>query len=252
MAFALARRKHRTPIKSLLDVGCATGDHLAAFAKHGIQELYGLDADPQLLQQARAKHKALKLATGDMVDVDLGRKFDAIVSFYGVLAYARTATRLQQLAKNLARHLEPGGVIVAEPWHFKETYQGKPQARHVANDKLAVARASAATKHGNEVHLDVQYLVAQGSKVHHVKEVHKVGLFTKDQVVGAFTQAGLMTFWQDKGPSGLNGVIVAVKPRRAQSQSGIPIATKTAPARSPLSVIKDLVRRGRKPGPPRP
>lgn len=209
-ALALARKAARRPIASVLDVGCATGDHAAHVARSGVRHVEGLDLDRRLVSLAREKHPNLRFRSGDMTTVRLDRRFDAILSFYGVIAYVRTRAGLRRFATNVARHIEPGGVAVIEPWHLAGEYEPLPAVRHVATKDLAIARASVATTTGRAVRLDVHYLVARGSRVRHLEEVHRLGLFTREEQLDALRRAGLHARWSTEGPSD-RGALVATK-----------------------------------------
>jgi len=66
---------------SVLDVGCG----LAHFADHlerrypGV-EYAGIDLSPQMIAQARARRPDLRLEVGNLLDYDLGRRFDVVVA----------------------------------------------------------------------------------------------------------------------------------------------------------------------------
>ena len=65
--------------QSVVDVGCGTGDWLAAFQRHGASDIFGLDGpwvDEALLQIPRDRFRRTDLAQ----PVDLGRRFDLVVS----------------------------------------------------------------------------------------------------------------------------------------------------------------------------
>jgi SAM-dependent methyltransferase len=61
---------------SVLDVGCATGDLLAALRpRRGV----GLDLSPRMIEIAKAKHPGLEFVVGDVEALDLDEKFDYVV-----------------------------------------------------------------------------------------------------------------------------------------------------------------------------
>ena len=210
-ALTLARGNATRPIRSALDVGCATGDHAAHLQRAGVRDSNGLDLDRALLERARRKHPRVRFRSGDMVKAPLGRRFDAVFAFYGVVAYVRTPARLALFAKNVARHLEPGGVAVIEPWHLAGKYVATSTARHVVDAEIAIARASVSTVSRRQVRLEIQYLVARGGRIRHFSELHRLGLFSRSEHLDAFRAAGLETRWSRESPCG-RGALVAVKP----------------------------------------
>jgi len=60
----------------VLDVGCATGDLLAAVhPRRGV----GLDISPSMIEVARAKHPGLEFVVGDVQALELDEKFDYVI-----------------------------------------------------------------------------------------------------------------------------------------------------------------------------
>lgn len=96
---------------SVLDAGCGTGRVALELASRG-REVVGVDADPAMLEVARRNGPAITWVEADLVDVDLGRRFDAAVLAGNVMIFLAPGTEGAVLA-NLARHLGPGGLLVA-------------------------------------------------------------------------------------------------------------------------------------------
>ena len=97
--------------RRVLDAGCGTGRVAIELARRGV-EVTGVDLDPTMLDRARAKAPELPWVEGDLSDVDLGRSFDVIVLAGNVMIYLEPGSEAAVVA-NLARHLEPGGALVA-------------------------------------------------------------------------------------------------------------------------------------------
>ncbi len=95
----------------MLDAGCGTGRVAVELARRGL-EVVGVDIDPSMLEVARGKDPNLLWVVGDLAGVDLGRRFDAVVMAGNVMIYLEPGTEAAVVA-NLARHLEPGGALVA-------------------------------------------------------------------------------------------------------------------------------------------
>ncbi|TAK72370.1 MAG: class I SAM-dependent methyltransferase [Dehalococcoidia bacterium] len=96
---------------SVLDAGCGTGRVGRELARRGI-DAAGVDIDPGMLATARRKAPDVDWHLGDMATIDLGRAFHAIVMAGNVMIFVTPGTEEAVLA-NLARHLHPGGVLIA-------------------------------------------------------------------------------------------------------------------------------------------
>lgn len=96
---------------SVLDAGCGTGRVAIELAHHGI-EVVGVDVDPSMIAEARRRAPELQWVEADLVDLDLGRAFDVVVMAGNVLLFTRPGTA-GQVVTACARHLAPGGTLVA-------------------------------------------------------------------------------------------------------------------------------------------
>jgi SAM-dependent methyltransferase len=98
---------------SVLDAGCGTGRVAIELAARGV-DVVGIDLDEQMLATARAKAPELAWVHGDLAapDLDLGRRFAVVVAAGNVMIFLTPGTERDAVA-NLARHLEPGGLLVA-------------------------------------------------------------------------------------------------------------------------------------------
>lgn len=95
----------------VLDAGCGTGRIAIELARRGVA-VVGVDLDAVMLTQARAKAPQLDWRQGDLAAIDLGQRFDAVLLAGNVMIYLTPGTEAATL-DNLARHLEPGGLVVA-------------------------------------------------------------------------------------------------------------------------------------------
>ena len=67
------------PGARVLDVGCGTGGHAATLAARGF-DVVGVDADPAMLDRARALHPAVRFVAADAQTMALGETFDGALS----------------------------------------------------------------------------------------------------------------------------------------------------------------------------
>lgn len=101
----------RYPLKSVLDAGCGTGRIARELAARGL-DVAGVDLDPVMLATAMRKAPHLDWLVADLETVDLGRTFDAVLMAGNVMIFLTPGSEGRVLA-NLARHLAPGGLIIA-------------------------------------------------------------------------------------------------------------------------------------------
>jgi len=203
-AVAAAVRARRPDARTLLDVACGSGLHLAAFRDLGF-DVAGVDRSPAMLALARGRlGDGVPLHEGDMADLDLGRRFDAVTCLFGSIGYLTSTDRLRAGCAALARHLEPGGVLVVEPWFAPGTWwDGRTSAAGAGDDTMSVARAARCYKRGRISGIEMHWLIATAAQVDHVVEVHEMGLYDPVEYEDAMAAAGLVGI--DLDPAGITG-----------------------------------------------
>jgi ubiquinone/menaquinone biosynthesis C-methylase UbiE len=204
----IGKHKHSAG-NTLLDVACGTGIHLEALGKY--YQVEGLDLDEGMLAEARRKFPALPLHHGDMLDFDLGRRFDIITCLFSSIGYVQTPERLRQAVSNMGRHLLPGGVLLVEPWFTPDTWQtGYLHALLVDQPELKIARMSLSERKGDLSFFTFHYMVATPQGVEHFSELHELGLFTHAEYLEAFSSAGLEVVHDPQGLDG-RGLYAGIK-----------------------------------------
>ena len=96
---------------SVLDAGCGTGRVGRELARRGVDAV-GVDLDPEMLATARRRSPELTWIEADLAAFDVERTFDLVVAAGNVMILLTPGTEGSVLA-NLARHLRPGGRLVA-------------------------------------------------------------------------------------------------------------------------------------------
>ncbi|MEW5986417.1 MAG: class I SAM-dependent methyltransferase [Chloroflexota bacterium] len=103
------------PGQTILDLGCGTGTLTIQAKRHQPEaEVFGLDIDPRILQRARLKAQAVRVAiTFDQGAADLmpypDQFFDRILS--SLVIHHLTTSQKQQAMNELYRVLRPGGEL---------------------------------------------------------------------------------------------------------------------------------------------
>lgn len=196
---------------SLLDVACGTG----LFPGH-LRHRYaveGLDLSPEMLAVARRKLPDIPFHQADMVDFDLGRQFDVVICLGSSIGYVASVSRLRRTLRTFADHMRPGGVVVVEPWFSPDEWQnGRLTANLIDEPDLKIARILVSGVQGCLSTLDIHYLVAEPNGVTTFTEHHALGLFTHDNYLAAFAEAGLTATHDPVGLLG-RGLYLGAKPR---------------------------------------
>ncbi len=196
-----AIRQRRPDARTLLDVACGTGAHLAHLAER--YQVEGLDLSPELLAVAAARLPGVTLHEGDMTSFALDRRYDAVTCLFSAIGYAATVERLEAAIARMAAHLVAGGVLVVEPWFEPDAFvDGQLSTLFVDDPDLAIARMSVSHKEGRRSWFDMEHLVGTDAGVEHFTEHHELGLFTIAEHVAAFERAGLTV---NHDPDGLIG-----------------------------------------------
>lgn len=117
--------------RSVLDAGCGTGRVARELARRGIH-VVGVDLDPDMLGTARQKAPQIEWHLADLATLDLGRTFEVIVAAGNVMIFLTPGSE-SIVVQRLARHLSPGGLLVAG---FQVSRNELPLARY---DELASA-----------------------------------------------------------------------------------------------------------------
>jgi ubiquinone/menaquinone biosynthesis C-methylase UbiE len=184
--------------KTLLDVGCGSGRHLGHLQEH--YRVEGFDLNPDLLALAQARCPGVAFHQGDMADFDIGRRFDVVTCLFSSIAYVKTLERMRQAIATMKRHLAPGGVVVVEPWFTPESYwTGTITANFVDQPELKIAWMYTSEREDRVSVLDINYLVGTPQSVDHFTERHEMGLFTREEYLGAFKDAGLVATHDPEG-----------------------------------------------------
>jgi len=195
--------------RTLLEVACGTGLYLEQLQQEFHVE--GLDLSPQMLDRARTRLPDVALHQGDMANFDLGRQFDVVCILFRSIAFAGTKERFCAAIASMARHVEPGGVLMVEPYFTPQSYWvDRVTLNEYKSDDLKIAWMYVSEKVGLIGRQDVHCLVGTPKGVNHFTELHELGLFDRDDYEQAFASAGLQLHYEVEGPSG-TGLYMGLK-----------------------------------------
>ena len=194
--------EERSPgASTLLDVACGTGKHLEQLRTW--YEVSGLDLDPVLLEIAKDRLGDVELHRGDMTAFSLDRRFDVVTCLFSSIGYVATIERLGGAIAAMAAHLDPGGVLIVEPWLTPDAWVvDRPHLLSVDEPDLKIARMTISGREGRLAIMNFEYLIGTPAGIETFSERHAAALFTDEEYRQAFAAAGLAV---EHDPDGLIG-----------------------------------------------
>ena len=98
--------------KTLLDIGCGTGELLLRMTKN--YQCDGMDLSEEMLKiaQRKLKHREVRLFLGDMVEFDTGYKYDIMVSLFDTVNHMVSVEELESHLESVLNSLNNGGVYI--------------------------------------------------------------------------------------------------------------------------------------------
>jgi len=195
--------------RTVLDVGCGTGEHARLLAEtHGFT-VDGLDLNPEFLRIARAKNPAGQFFEADMSDFHVPTRYDVILCLFSSIGYVKTLDRVAQTLRCFRNHLAGDGVVILEPWFPPDKIRtGHHSERTGQSPDVRVRRVGMTEVDGRLSRLRFEYTIENGNGTRQAIEVHELGLFTIDEMLAAFAAAGLTAEHQPEGLAG-RGLYIA-------------------------------------------
>jgi len=119
------------PVKTVLDLGCGSGGHAVHLAERGYK-VTGVDRSKEMLDEARRKTYSgnLQFIQSDLTRIDLGAKFDSVISMFAVFSYITENRELISAFQTVRNHLQPGGLFFFDVWFGPAVLIERPNDRY--------------------------------------------------------------------------------------------------------------------------
>ncbi len=114
---------------TILELGAGGGHNLSHLTSEF--QATAVDLSAKMLEHCRRLNPDVPVHIGDMRSVRLGRTFRAVL-IHDAINYMLTEEDLRNALATAAAHLEPGGILIMAPDHFRETFH-PPHVRHSTN-----------------------------------------------------------------------------------------------------------------------
>lgn len=207
-------------IKSILDVGCGTGEHSIRFAERGYN-VVGIDLSDVMIKQAKRKIKGRSLPvqffTQDMRNFSLKKKFDAVLCLFGTFGYCTRDNEITEALRKIRDHLKPQGLFIFDFWPV-HAYIGRKHwqsVREVKKGRIYIIRITDCTfeLETNVVNLKIKCNVIRNKRlIESFQEEHRVRTFTPPEIVHALKENGFKPLgffkvdWQAEKPYSLDNI----------------------------------------------
>jgi len=186
----------------LLDMGCGTGKHSIEFARNGY-EVTGVDSSIQMIEMAASKlmhYSSLKNKPGflqqDIRSLNIGHKFDVIVSLFHVMSYLETDEDMMETLESVKSHLHKGGLFIFDFWYGPAVLHQKPEKRinHYNSNDLEIKRISEPTLYIDSNIVDVHYQIFiknnQNKAENVINETHRMRYYFKEELTTLMNNHG--------------------------------------------------------------
>ncbi len=195
--------------RTLLDTACGTGKHIEHLRSK--YECEGLDLNADLLAIAKDRCPGIRFIQADMSDFDAGKKYDVVTCLFSSIAYVKTKENLHKAINCMSSHLNPGGLLIIEPWFSRENFwTDRVTANHYDTPELKITWMYTSKLEDGLSILDIHYLAGTQEEVVHFTERHELGLFDDAEYLQAFKDAGLNVHYDKEGLFG-RGMYIGVK-----------------------------------------
>jgi SAM-dependent methyltransferase len=182
---------------SAVDVACGTGTLALGLAQKGWR-VYGVDASPDMLAQAR--HKAAGLdqpaavtwLQADARDFSLPEAVDLATSTYDSLNYLLAADDLRRAFRCVAGALRPGGLFVFDMNTERAFLQDWNDTVYFSGDEdLAIAIESTYDVEARQATAAITGFVRRGELYERFQEIHTERAYHHTEVIAALEAGGL-------------------------------------------------------------
>ena len=191
-------------VRTVLDLGCGTGNHAIPLATRGYH-VTGMDRSSDMLARARRKTHAVKFPgsvnppiylRGDVRNFDLGKRFDVVLMMFAVLGYQITNDDVLTSLQRVRSHLKQGGLFIFDVWYGPAVLSIRPgeRVKEIKVKDREIVRAATSTldivRHVAEVRYRV-WEMGGGRVLGKTQETHRMRYFFPQELASFLAQADM-------------------------------------------------------------
>jgi len=171
---------------NILEFGCGTGIHGRLLGNSGYS-VHGIDQSRQMIEIAKTS-TSFTCQIGDIRTVELGKKFNGIISLFHVMSYQTENSDVNAVLSNANKHLDVGGTFIFDFWYLPAVLSQKPECRikKMENGNASIIRFAQPEIHYNSNLVDVNYtILIKDLKTNESEEIferHSMRYFTLPEI----------------------------------------------------------------------
>ncbi len=219
---SLINKYSQNQVKTILDLGCGTGRHDSLLTERGYT-VTGIDLSEQMIEIARKNEsEKLHFQVGDVRNIQLENRFDAVISLFHVASYQTTNSDLLNYFATARKHLNENGVFIFDFWYGSAVLTDRPTVRikKKETNEISVIRLTQPEMFPNENKINVNFETLiedkQTKQIERITETHTMRYLFLPELELLLNQTGFKiesSFqWLTAQPLGFEswyGVVVA-------------------------------------------
>lgn len=184
--------RHGVEHGEVLEFGSGTGKHGCFLAGMGYR-VHGIERSKEMVACA-STCAGFTCEQGDICTVQVGRKFDAVLSLFHVVSYQTSNADVVAVFTRAGEHLKAGGLFVFDIWYSPAVCVQRPEVRvkRMADEKTEITRIAEPVIYPNKNRVDVIYTIFAREK-----STGEVQTFTEIHPMRHFSLPEL-DMWADK------------------------------------------------------
>ena len=182
----LFHQYHKGDLRTVLDLGCGTGNHALPLCGAGY-EVVGVDLSEDMLAEARRKAAAAGSREAvfhhaDIRRLELKQMFDVALMMFAVLGYQLENADVLAALKSARGHLRSDGLLLFDVWYGPAVLTERPSQRIkvIPTAEGQVLRVASGQINGRRHVCTVQYQLWElrlGQLVSTIEETHRMRYF---------------------------------------------------------------------------
>ena len=178
--------RHGIEHGEVLEFGSGTGKHGCLLAAMGYR-VHGIERSADMVARA-SSCAGFTCEEGDICTVQVGRKFDAVLSLFHVVSYQTSNADVVAVFARASKHLKAGGLFVFDIWYSPAVCAQRPEVRvkRMAGEKTEITRIAEPELFPNENRVDVHYTIyardVVSGEFEVMRETHPMRHFTLPEI----------------------------------------------------------------------